>query len=164
MSNNFEYARTIAKILGMVVGVGLAVVFWDSLLRWIHNSLTPSIRKSQFSFLAPYLENAYMSLDDLAESAKYKVAKAWGHVRQNMLLQEITFEKNGSVYSRTVESYFTDDFTSEDPEYTMITSKTEINPNNIPDDLKQDISRGEKPVWDITEKREQEFLEMGYSN
>ena len=161
---NHQFLINLGTALGLAVGTYIIYKFWDQIMQWVRSTLLPWIRRSKFSFLSQYMENAYTSLEDASVVVKEKAFQAWGLIREKIFFQNVTIRREGLSYVRQLTSYATLDPYVEEPDIEVITTQKEkMDINELPSDVAQALKQNGFFERNITDDRDQEFLAHGFS-
>lgn len=142
----------------LLVGSTVAMVFWDQIMNWVETSVFPWFR-TNFPEIAPFVEDAFCTLDDLVVKTKRVVKAAWEKVRKYLLkaVTEIRKRHDG-VFIRVVESWLMQSPT----EVKKVTTEEVVSREELPDDVRQAMMRAQQSEFteNVTEKRDQQLETM----
>ena len=156
-------AIILAGILGIATGT-VVIAFWEHIRKWVHQVLLGWLQ-TRIPKLLPYIEDAFISLDNVITSVRTKAHKAWQIVRHYVFFQKMTITKeSNSSYKKEIKSFIALNPQVEEPEvFELTSSKVQIDASQIPPELQRKMDAHPNASIDVNEIRDREFMELGMS-
>jgi|694.fasta_scaffold76330_5 hypothetical protein len=159
-----SFLKTLGTLLGiaLVAGIIISIVLWKSILEWIRGTLLPWVQdNNELNFLAPYLIDAYRTLEDATPSLVNAALRCWNFVKGTLVSQEVTFQFDGSNYTKQLEiSYIDKQSQTKSVRFTKaVVKRTDLN-----DDIVKAINDNGSFVIDVVADRDKEFLKYQQSH
>ena len=143
-------------IFGML-GVALTAltVFWNQIMDWAQESVIPWFRR-KFPSLAPYVEKAFTTLDNVVVKVRRAAKAAWEKIRVFLLQEVIKFRKRyDGKWLRVIESWLM----RKDQKVEKNTTTEEVEWSDLPDAVREAMMKKgtHEMEEDVTKKRDQEL-------
>lgn len=144
-------------------GLGLlglaAVVFWEHVVKWAHDSLFPWFESNLPEF-APYVREGFIHLNKAVMSIRKAAIAAWQKLRPHILKVVETFErKSNNKYVLRVTSYLRKKLTNE--EFVKRETEHTVSMDDLPDDVQEAFLRGKKKQsFNVTEEQDRQMEEL----
>ena len=151
----------IGAALGLVSAVAV-VMFWKQILKWAEESLFPWI-KTNIPSIESAVREAFSALDNKAVAIRNIIRKAWKKLREYLLKQVITFQRQSSgEWVRQATSWVIKNLESGDKVPARVTVEEEIDWQVLPPDVRAEWLKRQKneAQINITEYRDQQIMEM----
>jgi len=153
----------IAVALGLVaVAVAVVATFWKQILKWAEDSLFPWI-KTNIPWIESEVREAFSAVDNVVVTTRNLIRKAWEKLREYLLKQVITFERQSSgEWEKEVTSWIIKVLESGEKVPAKIVVKEAVPWEVLPPDVRAEWLKREKSKAEInlTEYRDREMMEM----
>ena len=153
-----------------VGSVGVALTFWNEILKWATNTLFPWI-KEYLPELEPYVRNAFAVVDKVVTPIRNKIKalkklteikEAWKILREYLLKLLVQFEQNtqNEWVKRITYWVIRNIESSNKPEVMRVVTEKIVEIDSLPPDVRQELlKRGTTQDVDVTQVRDRELDE-----
>ncbi|NES06838.1 MAG: hypothetical protein F6K22_30900 [Okeania sp. SIO2F4] len=153
----------IAVALGLgVVAVAVVGIFWEQIIMWAEDSLFPWI-KTNIPWIESEVREAFSAVDNVVVTIRNLIRKAWKKLREYLLNQVITFERQSSgEWEKKITSWIIKVLESGEKVPVKIVTEEVVPWDIVPSDVRAEFLRLDKSKAeiDVTEYRDRQIMEM----